>query len=98
VHVVTQQQLAQAVPRAHQIPAHVLTCSDQIAQRLLIDTGRPHRVQATDGDTHLPSAVDACPLAAPPVESITSAAEAAGRRLGDVRPGGRPGERLSHVV
>ena len=43
-----QQQLAQSLPGAHQITAHVLPRADQIAQRLLLDRRHPDRVQRVD--------------------------------------------------
>ena len=40
-HVVTQQQLAQPVPRSHQITAHILARAHQVTQRLLLYRSGP---------------------------------------------------------
>jgi hypothetical protein len=47
-HVISQEQLSQPVPGAHQIAAQILACSDQIAQRLLLTARHANRVQRSD--------------------------------------------------
>jgi hypothetical protein len=46
--VVSQQQLAQPVPGAHQVDADVLARPDEVAQRLLLAARHAHRVQTVD--------------------------------------------------
>ena len=43
--LVTQQQLREAMPRAHQIPAQILPRAHQVTQRFLLDARDRHPVQ-----------------------------------------------------
>jgi hypothetical protein len=46
--VVSEQQLAESLPGAHQITAHGLPRADDVAQRLLLAGRDPDRVQRVD--------------------------------------------------